>query len=82
MIVVKLHYLYHVKNGSVDIVKYLVENGVDVNTDTIFGETPLFYTCRGRNVATVKYLIEHGADVNKENNFGKTPLFISCEKKK
>lgn len=48
-------------NGCLDVVKYLVANGADVNTSE---GSALCYAVRCENLDTVKYLIENGADVN------------------
>jgi len=49
------------KNNCYEIVKYLVEHGVDINTD---GGMVLPYAVKNRNIDMVKYLVEHGADIN------------------
>ena len=62
-----------VKSGNLELVRWLVEQGLDVNVQDRFGDTPLHYiryTAKGFEVA--RYLIEHGADVNIRNNHGST----------
>jgi len=63
-------------------VKYLIEQGVDINKETnefyCKGETPLFNACLSGNENLAKYLIEQGSDINKENESGETPLFNAC----
>jgi len=56
------------------MVKYLIEQGSDINQENWIGETPLINACKKGNEAMVKYLIEQGADINKENGYSKTPL--------
>jgi len=48
-------------------VKYLIEQGADINIENESGETPLFNACSSGNENLVKYLIEHGADINIES---------------
>lgn len=74
------------KNGSIELVKLLIENGANVNARDKYGETPLHHsiyhsvldeTQSNNNVSKeeiVKLLIENGADVNAKNNNEKTPL--------
>ena len=56
-----------VKWGHLDIVKYLVENGIDIHTQN---DQALKYACIHGRLEVVKYLIENGADISKvyENN--------------
>jgi len=60
-----------------NLVKYLVENGVDITIETKSGETALFYACQRKNKKIVKYLIDQGANINKENDSGETPLYFA-----
>ncbi|KAG4097319.1 ankyrin repeat-containing domain protein [Neocallimastix lanati (nom. inval.)] len=63
-----------------ELVKYLVEKGVDINKEAKWkGETLLFHVCYCGNKDLVEYLIEHGADINKEDKYGRTPLFDACQ---
>ncbi|KAG4095065.1 ankyrin repeat-containing domain protein [Neocallimastix lanati (nom. inval.)] len=62
------------------IIKYLVEQGTDVNKGNNRAETPLHDACNNENEDLIKYLVEHGADINKENINNEIPLFIACER--
>ncbi|KAL6589059.1 ankyrin repeat-containing domain protein, partial [Neocallimastix sp. 'constans'] len=62
------------------IIKYLVEQGTDVNKGNNRAETPLHDACNNENEDLIKYLVEHGADINKENINDEIPLFIACER--
>jgi len=66
------------ENGNENMVKYLIEHGVNINGENCFGETPLFYSCRRGNEKMVKYLIGHGADINKKTKFHKKPLLFNA----
>ena len=62
------------ENGNLDLVKYLVHLGADINNENNFGVTHLFNACYSGNLNLVKHLVEHGLDINKEANDGCTPL--------
>ena len=47
--------------GRLNIVKYLVEKGFDVNTDR---GSPLIAAAQAGHLNVVKYLVEHGADIH------------------
>ena len=53
------------KNGHLNVVKYLVEEGADVNAHVMGDETPLIRAAWSGHLDVVKYLVEQGADVNK-----------------
>ena len=68
-----------------EIVKYLIENGADVNAestsqhwtikDESAGLTPLHFNClTGHNPDTTRFLIQAGANVNAVTAHGDTPL--------
>ena len=61
-----------------EIVKYLVEKGVNVNGRDKHGNTPLHYAAKvnlnGNGYASTKILVDNGADVNIPNKVGRTPL--------
>jgi len=65
---------------NLNIIKYLIEVGADVNKEDKNNLTPLFYACESGNEAVVKYLVDHGADVNKKRKYlRETPLFPACK---
>eukprot|EP00833_Pecoramyces_ruminatium_P017644 jgi/Orpsp1_1/1191676/evm.model.d7180000087723.1 len=66
------------KDINMNLVKYLVKHGLNINEEGSDWETPLFDACKNGNENIVKYLVEHGADINKENTNGETPLFNAC----
>ena len=57
--------------------KYLVENGAQVNAKNKSNRTPLFNAVHTSNASIIKYLIEKGADVNVVDNSGDTPLLYA-----
>ncbi|MCL2347882.1 MAG: ankyrin repeat domain-containing protein [Planctomycetaceae bacterium] len=65
-----------------DIVKYLIENGADVNLEDKDHQIPLHSAIQhDSNLATIKYLVAKGSDVKAENIHGMTPLRWAIEAK-
>jgi hypothetical protein len=56
---------------SIQVTRYLVEQGAHINARDKFGQTPLHTAA---NIEVVKYLIAHGANVNVQDHNGWTPL--------
>ena len=71
-----------VKENLPEIVKYLIEAGVDLNFRDSNGETALHHACRLGHIKSVSCLLE-GSEFQKcnlelpENTFGWTPLFVA-----
>jgi len=49
------------KDINIYIIKYLVENGADINRTNKDDKTPLFYACENGHETVIKYLVEQGA---------------------
>ena len=62
------------KGGHLEIVKYLLEKGGNINDKDDKCRTALIYASMSVDLETVKYLIEKGADVNAKDNNGSTAL--------
>jgi ankyrin repeat protein len=60
--------------GQLEIVKLLVERGVDVDATTVDGVTPLMYAAQNGHTEIMEYLISRGADVNATPHNDVTPL--------
>ncbi|MEX1013493.1 MAG: ankyrin repeat domain-containing protein [Waddliaceae bacterium] len=60
--------------GHMEIVKALIEAGVDLNTQTNYGYTPLHLAADNGHKEVVEALIEAGAKVNTQDIKGDTPL--------
>lgn len=68
------------ENGEVDIVKKILETGVDVNlTHPKTGATPLWIACYNGQNKLIKLLLENKANANIADNEGITPLY-ACSK--
>jgi ankyrin repeat protein len=51
-------------DGNIDIVKVLLENGVDVNLTNASGQTPLHVACSKGHTDVVQLLIDSGVRVD------------------
>ncbi len=60
--------------GKSERVKFLLSEGVDVNSQTETGKTALMGASFNGNIRVVKVLLTYGADVNKKDNQGVTAL--------
>ena len=70
---------YSASSGEVEIMKYLLEHGADVNQKTNEGEcTPLHYATGNisRIEDTVSLLLDYSADVNAVSSLGNTLLHM------
>ena len=64
-------------NNNLGMVKFLVEQGADINLCKNNGDSPLVCAIMFCNLEIVKFLVEHGADINLNNNEGDSPLKIA-----
>ena len=60
------------EDGYLETVKFLVEQGADVDHQNNNGDTALIEASWCGHLETVKFLVEQEADVNLQNNSGKT----------
>jgi len=70
--------MYASYNGEIEIVKYLIDNGANINLqskhDGKYGFSALTEASRNGHIEVVKYLIDNGADINLQINYGYTAL--------
>ncbi|XP_055839238.1 protein fem-1 homolog B [Episyrphus balteatus] len=66
--------------GHLNIVKFLVQKGADLNHKTKAHSSPLRAACYEGRLDIVRYLIEHGADVNLANTWNNTCIMIAAYK--
>ena len=71
-----------VMDGYSNIVKILVDMGVNVNKgDSYYGSKPLHNACRKGCMEIAQILLENGADIDTTENFSKlTPLHYAAGK--
>lgn len=65
-----------------EVIKFYVDNGVEVNGQDGSGATPLHYAVRSNNTPAVKILLEAGADPNISDCEGVTPFDNSFAKER
>ena len=65
--------------GDLELVRFLVENGADIDAKDVDGETPLHWAARQGHLAVVQYLVEQRADVNATNDHGTTPRALAAQ---
>ena len=57
--------MYASEMGQLEVVKYLVESGADVNVQSTYdGKSALIWASINDQIAVMEYLLKHGADVN------------------
>ena len=67
------------RNGSVPIMKLLLEAGADIEGKTGgTGDTPLIISLMLEHRELSKFLVKQGADVHNPNRFGATPFWGAC----
>jgi serine/threonine-protein phosphatase 6 regulatory ankyrin repeat subunit B len=66
-------------NGRLEVVKYLIEQGADVNKGNEGGERPLHYASRHGHIEVMKILLENGANVSEKGTGCGTPLRWAAE---
>jgi len=67
------------REGGLDTVKVLVEQGALVNKQSAEGHTALLAAVQNANVEIAKLLIENGADVNLSTDRGWNPLYMAVK---
>lgn len=70
---------YAVIEGHLEMVKFLIDQGANVNSTSDDGHTALHLAARSGNLDIVKYLLELGVDVNCEQELGRTALHLAAE---
>lgn len=64
-----------VMSGKLEVVKFLIESGVNVHAPDGSGRYPVYFCCIGSNVELLKYLLANGCD--KDLNRGPFPMLVS-----
>lgn len=66
-----------VYRGDINLVKFLISNGVDVNLQNDYGSTALMSASQTGYIEIVRLLLAAGSDVNKRDNKGYSALRIA-----
>ncbi len=75
-----LHFAAEHGYAYIEVIKFLLEKGDNINVTDEDGSTPLHYVAYMRSwehEKLIKFMIEHGADINATNKFGQTPLHLA-----
>lgn len=64
------------KNNDVELLKNLIDEGIDVNTTTEYGATALMYAADKGNLEAVNLLLENGADPNLKDLFYESSPYL------
>ena len=62
--------------GHIEVVKFLIQNGSDINGEDDEKETPIF---EAEDVDVIELLLENGALLNATNSTGRNLLHVNCE---
>ena len=68
------------QSGSMETVRFLVQEGVNNDDADNDGYTPLIYADRGGHVVMAQYLLDQGADIEKTNFEGCSSFFYAAYK--
>ncbi|KAJ5066826.1 cyclin-dependent kinase inhibitor 2c-related [Anaeramoeba ignava] len=77
-----LHFALQNPNSSFEIIKLLIEKGIDIKGKVYWYKTPLHLACQNINPNSfeiVKYLIEKGININAQTDNGLTALHFVCQ---
>ena len=76
-------YLFYVEEQDINLVKYLINRGADINfMSKNEGITPLYYACCSHSIEAVKLLLENGADPNVVNYDNGASILSTCLRRK
>lgn len=62
------------RDGNLEVVKFLLEKGVDIASKNNYGETPLHLSSENGKLEVVKFLLEKGADIESKFPFRRSPF--------
>lgn len=65
--------------GKFDVVKFLIDNGANVNIQTNYGDTALHFAVYHTRMRFLKLLLESNANPTIQNNIQKTPIAVAKE---
>ncbi|XP_060527199.1 ankyrin repeat domain-containing protein 17-like isoform X2 [Cylas formicarius] len=66
------------QEGHLDLVRFLLEYGANVNAVTQTNDTALTYACENGHTDVADLLLQYGADLEHESEGGRTPLMKAC----
>ena len=66
-------------NDPIDVAKFLLKKGLDVDLENKKGRTALFHAIKNDNLAATLYLLDSKANINIQDNNGDTPLYFAIK---
>ncbi|XP_045468094.1 ankyrin repeat domain-containing protein 17-like isoform X2 [Harmonia axyridis] len=66
------------QEGHLDLVKFLLLHGANVEAQTQTGDTALTYACENGHTDVADLLLQYGANLEHESEGGRTPLMKAC----
>ncbi|XP_030756084.1 ankyrin repeat domain-containing protein 17 isoform X3 [Sitophilus oryzae] len=66
------------QEGHIDLVRFLLEYGANVNAVTQTNDTALTYACENGHTDVSELLLQYGGDLEHESEGGRTPLMKAC----
>lgn len=75
--VMKEQYFKSVKNGNIEEVKLLLDQGIDINSKDSQGRTALMLAAYANNAEMAELLINRGADVNLQDHMKNSPFLYA-----
>ncbi len=71
-------YLFKAKN--VEITKFLIDQGIDINKKDLAGNTAFYEVVVSKNIELIQFYLDNGIDVNSQNNQGETVYDVLCSR--
>jgi len=72
-----IHYVCY--KQDIETLKYLIEIGIDIESENNYGERPIHISCNNGCLEIVKLLIEQGANIEAETtNTRERPIHCAC----
>jgi hypothetical protein len=66
-------------SGKLEVVRYLLSRGVDVNAADSGGRTSLYFAAQNNFMSIAKLLISRGARLDVQDSYGQTPLHRAAQ---
>ena len=70
--------LWAAKHGRMDILKWLIENGIPIDLSDTLGNEAIHCATHGGHQETIQWLVEHGASIHARDAEGAQPLHIAA----
>lgn len=67
-------------NGHIEVAKFLIDHGADIELKSTQGSTPLYLAVVGAHKAMLELLLDRGANIHGQSSSGTTPLHLASER--